>query len=107
MGSEARRVATVDNSGDIETFSKNDPVNAGDVVSLVFRADDDASPPFNIRIKSPTGSVILERVLRELPTGKPQSAPPITFTASAPGDYRIEIWQLYGKQRGEAVLHVQ
>jgi hypothetical protein len=50
--------------------------------------------------------VILERVLRELPTGKPQSAPPVSFTVSAQGDYKIEIWQLYGKSRGDAVLHV-
>jgi hypothetical protein len=98
---------TVDNSGDIETFSQADPVNAGDTVRLVFRADDEAIPPFTIRIRAPSGTIILERVLRDLPTGKPQSTPPIQFTASASGDYRIEIWQLYGKQRGEAVLHVQ
>lgn len=88
-------------------MSQSDPVKAGDTVSLIFRADDEAAPPFNIRIKSPQGKVIVERVLRELPTGKPQSAPPVTFMASAPGDYKIEVWQLYGKQRGDAVLHVQ
>ena len=98
---------TVENSGDIETLSQTDPVTAGDLVKLVFRSDDDAAPPFNLRIKSPSGKVILERVLRELPTGKPQSAPAVTFTPSAPGDYKIEIWQLYGKQRGDAVLHVK
>jgi hypothetical protein len=98
---------TVENSGDIETFCQTDPVKVGDTVSLIFRADDEATPPFNIRIKSPTGKVIVERVLRELPTGKPQSAPPVTFTASADGEYRIEIKQLYGKQKGEAVLRVQ
>lgn len=97
---------TVENSGDIETFCQQDPVRAGDTVSLVFRADDEANPPFTIRIKSPTGKVILERVLRELPTGQPQSAPAIQFTASAAGDYKIEIWQLYGKMRGDSVLHV-
>jgi hypothetical protein len=72
----------------------------------VFRADDEAAPPFNIRIRSPSGKVILERVIRELPTGRPQSAPPVQFAASAAGDYKVEIWQLYGKQRGDAVLHV-
>lgn len=98
---------TVENTGDIETYSKADPVRAGDLVSLVFRADEEANPPFNVRIRSPSGTVILERVLRELPTGKPQSAGPVTFTASASGDYKVEIWQLYGKQRGEAILRVQ
>lgn len=96
----------VESSGDIETFSKTDPVSAGDTVQLIFRSDEDAPPPFNLRIKGPAGKVILERVLRELPTGKPQSAPPVSFTVSAQGDYKIEIWQLYGKSRGDAVLHV-
>ncbi|HVY45992.1 MAG TPA: hypothetical protein VHB21_08940 [Minicystis sp.] len=99
-------VPLIENTGDIETFSQTDPVKVGDTVSLVFRADDEAEPPFNIRIKSPTGKVIVERVLRELPTGMPQSAPPVTFTASGDGEDRIEIKQLYGKQKGEAVLHV-
>ena len=98
--------ATVENSGDIETFSQTSPVTVGDTVKLVFRAYDEATPPFNIKIRAPSGKIIIERVLRELPTGKPQSAPPIEFSASAAGDYKIEIKQLYGKQKGEAVLHV-
>jgi hypothetical protein len=98
---------TVGNSGDIETICRQDPVKAGESVTLVFRSDDDAAPPFTVRIRSPAGKVIVERVLRELPTGKPQSAPPVTFTTSVGGEYKIEIWQLYGKQRGEAVLRVQ
>ena len=97
---------TVENSGDIETICAQDPVRAGDTVNLVFRADDDATPPFNMRIKSPTGKTILERVLRELPTGKPQSAAAVQFTASAAGEYKIEIWQLYGKMRGDTILRV-
>jgi len=100
-------VPLVENSGDIETYSEADPVQAGDTVRLIFRADDEAVPPFTIRIRSPSGKIILERVLRDLPTGQPQSSPPVQFTASAAGDYKIEIWQLYGKQRGDAVLHVR
>jgi hypothetical protein len=98
---------TIENSGDIEAICKTDPVKSGDTVTLVFRSDDDANPPFTVKIKAPSGKVIVERVLRELPTGKPQSAPPISFTVSSPGDYKIEITQLYGKMRGDAVLHVQ
>lgn len=98
---------TVASTGDIETICKADPVRSGDTVQLVFRSDDDASPPFTVKVRSPQGKVIVERVLRELPTGMPQSAPPISFTVSAPGDYKVEIVQLYGKQRGDAVLHVQ
>ena len=96
----------VDHTGDIETISQTDPVRSGETVRLVFRSDDDAAPPFKVSIRSPQGKVIVERVLRELPTGKPQSAPPISFAVSAPGDYKIEIVQLYGKTRGDAVLHV-
>jgi hypothetical protein len=95
-----------DNVGEIETISKTDPARVGDLVRLVFRTDDDADPPFTVKIKSPTGKVIIERVLRDLPTGKPQSAPPVEFTVSAVGPYKIEISQLHGKQRGTAVLNV-
>lgn len=97
---------TLESTGDIETICQTDPVHAGDTVKLVFRAEDDAEPPFTVKIKSPSGKVILERVLRELPTGKPQSAPALALTVSAAGDYKIEVTQLYGKQRGDAILHV-
>ncbi len=97
---------TLESTGDIETISQTDPVTTGDTVKLVFRAEDDAEPPFTVKIKSPSGKVILERVLRELPTGKPQSAAPLTLTVSAPGEYKIEIKQLSGKQRGDAILRV-
>jgi hypothetical protein len=36
----------------------------------------------------------------------PQSAPPVTFTASASGEYKVEIKQLYGKQKGDAILRI-
>jgi hypothetical protein len=98
--------SVVENTGDIETICQTAPVKSGDTVSLVFRADDEATPPFNLKVKSPSGKVIVERVLRELPTGKAQSAPAVTFTVSTGGDYKIEIKQLYGKQKGDAVLHV-
>jgi hypothetical protein len=97
---------TIESSGDIETICKTDPVKAGEEIKLVFRAEEDAEPPFTLKIKSPAGKVIVERVIRDLPTGKPQSAPPVTFTPSAPGEYRVEIKQLQGKSHGDAVLRV-
>jgi hypothetical protein len=75
-------------------------------IKLVFRAEDDADPPFVLKIKAPSGKVILERVIRDLPTGLPQSAPPVGFTASAGGEYKVEIKQVQGRQKGEAVLRV-
>ena len=97
---------TIESSGDIETICKTDPLKVGDTAELVFRADDEATPPFNLRIKSPSGKTIIERVLRDLPTGMPQSAPPVSFTVSMAGEYKIDIKQLYGKQKGDAVLRV-
>jgi hypothetical protein len=98
---------TIDNHGEIETFCQTAPSSVGDPIKLVFRAYDEATPPFNIKIRSPSGKVIIERVLRELPTGEPQSAPPVEFMASSAGEYKLEIKQLYGKQKGDAVLHVK
>ncbi|HMY16332.1 MAG TPA: hypothetical protein PKA58_08365 [Polyangium sp.] len=92
--------------GEIEAICKTEPARLGDVIKLVFRAEDDADPPFVVKIKSPSGKVIIERILRELPTGKPQSAPAVEFTASATGAYKVEIKQLQGKQSGTANLNV-
>jgi hypothetical protein len=97
---------TIDSSGDIETVSKTDPARSCESVKLVFTAEEEVDPPFVLKIKSPSGGVIMERVLRELPTGKPQSAPPIEFTPSAAGEYKIEIKQIKGKKQGDAILRV-
>ena len=43
----------------------------------------------------------------ELPTGLPQSAPPVEFIPSHRGEYSIEVREIRGKQqRGRAVLSV-
>jgi hypothetical protein len=97
---------TIESVGDIETICKTDPAKAGEEIRLVFRAEDDADPPFTLKIKSPAGKVIVERVIRDLPTGLPQSAPPVTFTPSSGGEYKVEIKQLQGKQKGDAVLRI-
>jgi hypothetical protein len=91
-------------TGEIDIYCQARSVKAGDEVSLVFRADGD--PPFTIKIRSPEGKVIVERVLRDLPTGKPQGGQPITFKAVTAGEYKIEIAELYGKDRGEGTLQV-
>lgn len=94
------------NTGHIETIVKEEPSRPGDAVELVFRAHDDAVAPFNIRITAPSESVIVERVLRELPTTQPQSAPPVRFIASVFGVYKLSIWELYGTERGECTLTI-
>lgn len=95
---------SLDSSGNIETICSTSTFKVGDQVSLVFRTLDESDPPFTVRVKAPDGKVILERVLRDLPTGKPQSAPPVQFKLDLPGEYRVDIWQLYGKSRGLAKL---
>lgn len=98
--------ATIESHGDIEVLCNADEVAPNRIVRLTFRTVDPPSPPFQIRVKSPTGSVILERVIRELPTNAPQSPPPVQFTVQK-GKYEIHIAQLKGGAEGTATLDVQ
>lgn len=110
--------ALIECSGEIEIFCYPagagtrssipffDVVSAGDRLSLVFTPGDGATAPFSLKIFSPTGTNILDTILRDLPTGTPQSPPPVEFVVSAKGAYRIEIRELRGRQRGEAKLRV-
>jgi hypothetical protein len=97
----------IESTGNIESICDASALVVGDTVRLVFRALDDSQPPYTIRVTGPGGKVLLERVLRELPTGKPQSAPAVTFTAGGAGQYKIEVWELYGTARGWATLNVE
>lgn len=99
--------ATIECHGEIEIVCQA----IGDVApnkqaKLVFRTWEDAGPPFQISIKSPTGNIIVERVMRILPTGEPQSPPPVTFTVIK-GKYEIAINELRGTAEGHAVLDVE
>ncbi len=96
----------IESTGNIETVCLTGTPKIGDSVKLIFRALEDSDPPYTVRISSPGGKVVLERVLRDLPDGKPQSAPPINFNALLAGEYKVDIWQLYGQARGAATLHV-
>jgi hypothetical protein len=108
----------IESTGDIEVFcflSTStrrgsvpffDEITVGDRVSLVFTPGDGTTPPYSLRIVSPTGTSILDILVRDLPTGTPQSAPPVEFVVSSRGVYRIDIRELRGRQRGEARLRV-
>ena len=93
--------------GEIETivFGETSPA-VGDRVALVFRAIDDPAPPISVIVQSPSGQKIIDRVLRELPTGMPQSAPPVEFVPASKGVYQIEVREMRGKQRGQASLRI-
>ncbi len=109
---------TVDSNGPIETFCQRaegpvsrgsaysfDQILVGDRVALCFAAEDTKSP-YSLRVKAPNGALVIERLLRELPTGLPQSEPPVTFVVSSAGNYQVEIRELTGKSWGQATIRV-
>lgn len=97
----------IDSWGEIEIKCATNSISVADPVPLVFDAHHDATPPFVIKVRSPSGEIIINRTTRELPTGQPQSAPPVQFIPSVRGDYQIEVHQVHGKRRGDATLHVR
>lgn len=111
--------ALLESSGDIEIFCSPagsaitrgtvpffGTIGVGDRLALVFTPGDGASPPYALRVWSPSGANIVDTIVRDLPTGTPQSAPPIEFVVSAKGVYRIEIREMKGRQRGELRFQV-
>ena len=98
--------ATIESTGEIESICQTDDLKAGMTAKLVFRSWDDVSPPFTVKVRDPNGKLVLDRVIRELPTGRPQSAAPLTFSVASTGAYKISIKELYGGKEGEATLTV-
>jgi len=98
--------ATIESTGDIESICQDDALAPGTTAQIVFKAWEDAPPPFTVKVRDPGGKLVLDRVIRELPTGKPQSPPPVQFPVDQSGAYRIRIKQLYGKVEGQATLTV-
>ena len=108
----------IESSGDIEIYchparSSNrgtvpffDKIPAGERLSLVFVPSETSIPPYALRVFSPSGANILDTLVRDPPTGAPQSPPPIEFVVSSPGVYRIEVRSLTGRQRGDAKIRV-
>ena len=96
--------STIESHGEIEIRCDTSDLRPGRQAKLVFRTWHD-DPPYQIRVWSPSGSLILERVIRELPTGRPQSPPPVSFGVHE-GTYRIVLSQLGGKAQGEATLKI-
>jgi hypothetical protein len=109
---------TIESSGDIEIFcslarSANrgtvpffDRISVGDRLCVVFVPGENTVPPFQLKVVSPSGVIILDTLVRDAPTGAPQSPSPIEFVVSAMGVYRIEVRTLTGRQRGEAKVRV-
>jgi hypothetical protein len=83
-----------------------DNVGPGDRLAMIFAANEDALPPFALKIVSPSGATILDSIVRDLPTITPQSPPPIELVISAVGEYHIEIKSAQGRKRGEAKVRI-
>ncbi len=108
----------LESSGSIETFChlaeapssrrstfSFDAISAGDRVAICF-ASQDGAPPYNLKVRAPNGALVMDRLVRELPTGLPQSEPAIEFVVSVRGRYAIEIREIQGSQWGKALLSV-
>ena len=99
----------IDSSGEIETLlhdSMGQTIGVGDRVAFVFRSRDEPDSAVSVIVTSPSGQKIVDRVVRELPTGRPQSAPPVEFIPAVSGTYTIDVREVRGKQRGTATLKV-
>lgn len=83
-----------------------EPICVGDRVQLCFGASSDGGSPYSLKIRAPSGAIVVDRIIRELPTGMPQSEPPIEIVVSSHGDYAIEIREVRGGAWGRATLHV-
>lgn len=99
----------LDSSGEIEIVIVSSRVAKfaiGDRVQLVFRPIDAPSPPYTLRVTSPTGKSIVDTIIRTLPTGEPQSAPPFEFSPSVLGVYTVELKESRGRAYGKASLKI-
>ena len=83
-----------------------DAVTIGDRLSLVFTPGEGSGPPYSLKVFSPSGANILDSIVRDLPTGTPQSPPPIEFVVSAKGIYRVEIREQRGRAHGAVKVRV-
>lgn len=98
-----------DSSGEIEIVVQNSRVAAfsiGDRVQLIFRPIDAPNPPYKLKVTSPSGTMIVDTIVRSLPTGEPQSAPPIEFSPSVLGTYTIDIRETKGRSFGTGKLKI-
>lgn len=99
--------ARIEYSGGIESICQDSGALApGMTAKLIFRLWDDVTPPVTIKIKGPDGKIVLDRVIRELPTGSPQSGSPVTFLVATAGVYLVDVKELYGQVEGSAKLTV-
>jgi hypothetical protein len=98
----------IDSSGEIEivSLSRSSRFTLGERVQLIFKLVDAPNPPYKLTVTSPNGKIIVDQIIRDLPTGEPQSAPPFEFTPSVTGVYKIEMREMRGRAYGKGDLKV-
>lgn len=99
----------IDSTGEIEIINypaRLHKYSVGDRVQLIFRPIDEPNPPYQLKISSPSGSSIVDTIIRALPTGEPQSPPPFEFVPSAGGMYNVEIREMRGRAKGIGKLKI-
>lgn len=107
-GGEKRNMSgPIESSGEIEILCRSSYVSVGDRVQLYFEPMEGAAAPFTLRVVSPSGSTIVDTTIRDLPTGAPQSAAPFEVVVSLEGDYKIDIREMRGRQRGTGTMRVE
>lgn len=99
----------IDSSGEIEIVSLQSRSQAfaiGDRVQLIFKPIDAPNPPYKLKVTSPSGKTIVDTIVRSLPTGEPQSAPPFEFSPSASGIYVVDLRETNGRAFGTGKLKI-
>ncbi len=99
----------IDSSGEIEIVNPAPRSHAfaiGDRIQLIFRPIDEPNPPYKLKITAPSNKVIVDTIIRSLPTDKAQSAPPFEFSPSVAGIYVIDIRETTGRAYGTAKLKI-
>lgn len=83
------RVSVVSNSETYAIVPLDDAPRAG-TIRFVFAEEADDDAPVSVRVRNPEGTIVLERVLRELPTRGSDLAA-LTVPVSGKGDYVVEL----------------
>ncbi len=99
----------IESSGEIEIISlvsRTKRFEPGDRIQLIFKPIDAQTPPYKLRIVSPTGKGIVDTIIRDLPTGEPQSAAPFEFSPAVAGVYVVEIRSMKTSAYGKADLKI-
>lgn len=99
----------IDSSGEIEIISLQSRSHAfaiGDRVQLIFKPIDQPNPPYKLKVTAPSGKTIVDTIVRSLPTGEPQSAPPFEFSPSVAGTYLVELHETKGRAFGSGKLKI-